>query len=1103
MIAIGFAMAAPAFPQSARYALILKDAPLAQTFATREEMMSAAATPVQLKIGAAQQILRRELETRKFTVTGSSAMLLNAVFVAAPPDRVDELKALPGVLGVVRMKRYKPSLAKAVQLMGASAAWSQVGGAANGGKGIKIGIIDSGIDQNHPSLQDPSLGPVTLPSGTRHVASDPAFTNSKVIVARSYVRQLALGTGAIDPTTSSPDDYSGRDHVGHGTAVATAAAGNPSSDTVPITGMAPKAYVGSYKIFGSPEVNNGASEDVIIAALEDAIADGMDVISFSVGSPAFSGPLDTGAACGNPTGVVCDLSASAFEAAALKGALIVVAAGNYGTQGWVNYPTFGTVTSPATAPSILAVGAIANTHGFQIGVRLNGPSVPANLTNIAGQFTDSYYPYYGALSAPLVDVATLGNDGYLCTAVPNGSLHGAFALVQRGPQGTGACTFETKMSNATNAGALGVVYYDYPGSPDYPFSPSGLTAFSQQAVFISNGDGVNLKTFLASNPGYTVAIDPAASEVAVTAAPELSSYSSMGPSLGLNAIKPDVLAIGGGSQNGDLIFMGAQSYDPLGDVYSSTGYIAAAGTSFATPLTAGAAALVKQAHPTYTAAQIRSALTNTAAQDVTIDDSGNPVSILQTGAGRVAADLAIKTNVTVAPISLSFGALAAGAVTKSIPITLTNTGTSSLNLTLAVITTSGSSAATLAVDKPTVALAAGTSTTVTASLSGTAPVAGLYYGAVTVTGGSVPLRIPWMYLVGNPNNIGDGSGNLVAVSGDQNDAVVGKVLPDGMVSFQITDANGVPISGATVTFTVNAGSVPVTLSQVSKTTDQYGFASAVVTLGSQAGTYSIEGCINRCSTRNLFEYTFSGNVRLPPTITPGGVVSSAPALSTTSPIVPGSYVSIYGTGLSDLLDSTTSARLPLAIDYVTVSFDVPSAGISAPGHIVFVSSGQINVQVPWELQGQTSVQVKVTLDGDPGPVVTVPVADYAPGLFEYGTGNAAAVDTSKTSNYIITATNPVKRGTVIELFGNGLGPTNNQPASGEVAGVSPLATTKSPVTVTVGGQPATVGFSGLTPGLPGLYQLNVTVPTNIPAGTQPVVVTVGGVSSKPTSITVN
>ena len=158
---------------------------------------------------------------------------------------------------------------------------------------------------------------------------------------------------------------------------------------------------------------------------------------------------------------------------------------------------------------------------------------------------------------------------------------GNFALVQRGPAGAGACTFSTKMTNAVNAGATGVIFFDYPGSTDFPFAPSNLFSFSQHAVIVSNADGVNLKTFIDASPRYPVTIDPGSFETPVSLSNQLVFYSSAGPALGTNALKPDILAVAGGGQNGDLILMGAQSFDPLGDLFSATGYIAAAGTSFA------------------------------------------------------------------------------------------------------------------------------------------------------------------------------------------------------------------------------------------------------------------------------------------------------------------------------------------------------------------------------------------------------------------------------------------------------------------------------------------------------------------------------------------
>ncbi|HXJ37944.1 MAG TPA: S8 family serine peptidase, partial [Bryobacteraceae bacterium] len=432
------AVSVPGFAQwSNQYAVVLSEPAAATRTTTRAAMLAE-----RQRVAGSQASVRSALQSRHYMVTGSASMLLNAVFVTATPDRVAELESLPGVQGVVRLRKYKRSLNKALPLLAADGAWSALGGFPNAGKGIKIGMLDSGIDQNHPSMQDNTL---QVPPGfpkcdTASNCTD--FTNSKVIVARSYVRQLVAGGGQAD-------DYSARDRSGHGTAVATCATGNTSAGSVTISGVAPKAWVGSYKIFGSPEVNDFATDDVIVTALEDAIADGMDVISMSVGGTAFTGPTDTGAACGNNSGVPCDISASAFEAAAQKGALIVVAAGNDGANG-LNYPTFGSVASPGTAPSVITVGGTTNAHGFTPSVRIPGSNVPANLANVPAQPTDSYSPY-GALAGPLVDVANLGNDGYACAALTPGSLANSFALVQRGPAGADACAFSTKMQNVVNA----------------------------------------------------------------------------------------------------------------------------------------------------------------------------------------------------------------------------------------------------------------------------------------------------------------------------------------------------------------------------------------------------------------------------------------------------------------------------------------------------------------------------------------------------------------------------------------------------------------------------------------------------------------------------
>lgn len=1047
-----------ALPPSNRYALVLQDSPVSSRFVSRESIHSAAANSYRQQIESRQRSLRNELSSRKFQVLGSVSTLANAVFVLSPPDRVAELKSLPGVQDVVPLRRYKRNLNRAAGLIDAPAAWVALGGVQNAGAGIKIAILDSGIDQTHPAFQDPTL---PMPAGFPICSgADCSFTNNKVIAARSYVRQLAAGTSPANPAADSrPDDYSARDRDGHGTAVASCAAGVTNTGAVTITGIAPRAYLGNYKIYGSPEVNDFTSDDVIIQALDDAVNDGMDIVSFSSGGPAFSGPLDTGAVCGNNAGVPCDLVAQAFENAVQAGTIIVAAAGNEGDTGRF-YPTFGSASSPADAPSVIAAGATTNSHFFVGMVSLAGAAVPSNLQSITAQPGDSFAP--AAASAPLVDVTQLGNDGLACVSLPGGSLNGSFALIERG-----TCNFSAKMSNAQQAGAAGVIFYMADSST--PIAPGGLSGFNIPGVMISNSDGLALKSFVDSNPGQIATIDSNGMEQAASVFNQLASFSSRGPSTGDSALKPDLVAVG------TSVYMAVESYDPLGMLFSSNGYAAADGTSFATPMTSGAAALVKQAHPSFTAAQVKSALVNTTTQDVTTDDSGNPVGIQSVGAGKLDVAAAVAATITATPATLSFGQVRAGVlpVSRQLQIVSANAVTLSISALNQTVGTS------LTLDKQSLPAGGGI---VTVTLSGSVPPAGSYSGAVLIQGAGGSIRVPFLYLVatGSPANI-------IPLIGDGFDGTVGQTIPDGAIVFRLVDVNGLPVTNAPVSFTARNGG---TLQNVSTTTDNYGIAGAVPILGPQPGTYSFTAVGGGIS------HTFTGSARPMPTIPPNGIVNAA---SFDSTVAPGSYISIFGTGLSDTTDSTFTVRLPLAIDFATVSFDVPSAKISVPGHLVYVSPTQVNLQVPWELQGQTSAQVKVTIDFSNGNVVTIPISNYAPAFFEVGAGQVAALDTSFK---VVGASNPIPRGQAVQLFVNGLGPVTNQPASGDPAPMSPLSETTVKPVVTIGGQTATVQFSGLAPGFAGLYQVNVVVPQNVTPGNNAITIAIGGQTSKASGIVV-
>ena len=290
-------------------------------------------------------------------------------------------------------------------------------------------------------------------------------------------------------------------------------------------------------------------------------------------------------------------------------------------------------------------------------------------------------------------VTGLGDNGLACAALPAGSLNGKFALIQQG--GASSCTLNVKTMNAQNAGAVGVILYMDNGSA--PGIPEGVNIWGP-AVMISLADGQALKSYIDANAGANVLIDTAGLEQAVSPSNVVASYSSFGPTPD-GLIKPDLVAPGGYDVNlgsadpsdqylpaPNGIYGATQSYDQNGFGYSATGYTAMDGTSFSAPLVAGAAALVKQAHPHWTAGQIKSALTNYAAQDVTSDDFDDPVDVEWLGAGRLDANAAVNATVSAEPATLSFGYPKPGvALSSSISVTVANLGSAAVTLAVAVV----------------------------------------------------------------------------------------------------------------------------------------------------------------------------------------------------------------------------------------------------------------------------------------------------------------------------------------------------------------------------------------------------------------------------------
>jgi subtilase family protein len=260
-------------------------------------------------------------------------VVLNGFAVVVPRERVDRLARIPGVARVWPGIRYRALLDRTPQLIGAPALWGPT--LATAGQGMKIGIIDDGIDQTHPFFAPRSLAyPPGFPKGQT------AFTTPKVIVARAFPPRAPHHANAgrpFDPELSE-----------HGTHVAGIAAGDENTSTrsgVRLSGVAPRAYLGNYKALTIPSpgfgLNGNAPE--LAAAVEAAVRDGMDVINLSIGEPEVE-----------PTR---DLVVRALNAAADAGVVSSVAAGNDGEFG------LGAVGSPGSAEKVISAAASSGGHG--------------------------------------------------------------------------------------------------------------------------------------------------------------------------------------------------------------------------------------------------------------------------------------------------------------------------------------------------------------------------------------------------------------------------------------------------------------------------------------------------------------------------------------------------------------------------------------------------------------------------------------------------------------------------------------------------------------------------------------------------------------------
>jgi len=433
------------------------------------------------------------------------------------------------------------------------------------GKGVKVGIIDTGVDYNHPDLKDAFKGGYDFVDND----NDPMETT------------YADWKKSVDPEFNSGIPY----YTEHGTHVSGIIVGQAKNDSeVSVKGVAPDADLYVYRVLGP--YGSGSSEDVM-AGIDRAVADGMDVINISLGA-GVNNPY-------YPT-------STAVNYAVLSGVTAVVAAGNSGLNSY-------TLGSPGTAALALTVGAsdvsISNSSMKGAIGTLSG----LELRNMAKSFTDNLSTLEGK-SLDLVDVGLGGDTNYTGKDV-----NGKIAFVARG---TYAFTDKVKFAKQHGAAAV-LMYNNVPGQipADLGEDQNFIPTFS-----LTQEDGLKVKEQLtAGNKSFTFSN----LTVTKTQGDTLADFSSRGPAKITYDIKPEVTAPGVSVLSSVPAYIG--NHDAPTDYKYA--YARLSGTSMATPNATGVAALLLQANPTLQPEDVKTIMMNTA------DPLNGSYSVFEVGAGRV------------------------------------------------------------------------------------------------------------------------------------------------------------------------------------------------------------------------------------------------------------------------------------------------------------------------------------------------------------------------------------------------------------------------------------------------------------------------------------
>jgi len=581
------------------------------------------------QLAAGRNEFKRWLRTNapRARVTSEYDVSLNAVAVKLNGTPLETIAVAPMVQSVQYNALYHPNLSESYKIINALGAWGGQAGRATAGAGIKIGDIDTGIDNLHPFFNPagfsypPGFPKCDAADSTSHTPDqDCEYVSPKVIVAKVFYNK------------NNQHNFDAQAIQDHGTHTAGIAAGiyDPTLNAVvngvsidDMSGIAPGAWLGNYNVFPG-DVTDARSED-ILNAVDAAVADGMDVLNLSLG----------GSYHGNN-----DLLAIGLDNAADAGVVVAVAAGNSG-------PGQGTIESPGRARKVITVAASTNKHfvgqpfTYPMG---GGTTVGAAVGDFPPLPTSSFGLYFNTqLTA--------------CTSVDPGA-SGKVVVVNRG-----GCTFSTKVRNAIAAGAIGVVVLNNVAGDPTAMAKDGGGGDNLPAVMLGKNEGAALR---AANPPDASAV--ATFQEFVTPNQDiLAGFSSQGPTAIDLAVKPDVTSVGVNVLS-SITCVGK----PAGCPGDGSGWAFFSGTSMSTPHIAGSAAVLKNLHSSWTPAQIKSALVNRA--DLVIKDAItalHDVGPTAQGAGRENLSVAAAGTTWMDPVSASFGKVTIGHPT-SLTITLSN-----------------------------------------------------------------------------------------------------------------------------------------------------------------------------------------------------------------------------------------------------------------------------------------------------------------------------------------------------------------------------------------------------------------------------------------------